>query len=133
MPLLQLLIVSSRSETQRAMLHIMEGLPVNPYTSPTTEQAWEVLMSHSIDVIFCDDQLPDGHYADFLRAVRSEHRMTQFIVLLSSDNWGDFLEAMRLGVTDVLRGVWRPRDVELILSRAERDIEKEALHLSASA
>ena len=116
-PLLQLLIVSSRSETERAMLHVLEGLPVNAYTSPTTERAWEVLMSHSIDVIFCDDRLSDGHYADFLRAVRSEYRMTQFIVLLSTDDWGEFLEAMRLGVTDVLRGAWQPTDVELILRR----------------
>jgi len=89
------------------MLHIIEGLPVNAYTCPTIERAWEVLMIHSIDVIFCDDR----RYIDLLRAMCSEHRMTQLTVLLSSDDWGDFLEAMRLGVTDVLRGAWQPTDL----------------------
>jgi hypothetical protein len=53
-PPLQLLIVSSRIEAKKALLHIVEGLPVNAFTSPTIERGWEVLMNHPIDVIFCD-------------------------------------------------------------------------------
>ena len=132
-PPLQLLIVSSRIETKRALLQIVEGLPVNAYTSRTIEQAWEVLMSHPIDVVFCDDRLPDGHYPDFLRAVRSEHRMTQFIVLLNSDNWPDYLEAVRLGATDTLKASCQPTDVELVLIRAGREVGQRELHLATSA
>lgn len=133
-PQLQLLIVSSRIQTKRALLQIVEGLPVNAYTSPTIERAWEVMLKHSIDVVFCDDRLPDGHYPDFLRAVRSEHRMTRFIVLLNSDDWEDFLEAMRLGATDILRGSWEPTDVELVLIRAGCEVvQRELFHLPAPA
>lgn len=133
-PPLQLLIVSSRIQTKRALLHTVEGLPVNAYTSPTIERAWEVMLKHSIDVVFCDDRLPDGRYPDFLRAVRSEHRMTRFIVLLSSDDWEEFLEAMRLGVADILRTSWQPTDIELVLIRAGREVgQREVLHLSAPA
>jgi two-component system NtrC family response regulator len=133
-PPLQLLIVSSRIEAKKALLHIVEGLPVNAYTSPTIERAWEVLMDHPIDVIFCDERLPDGAYPDFLSAVRSDHKTTQFIVLLSSEEWEDYLQAMRLGVTDVLRGSFQPTDVELLLIRASRGIgQREEFHLSATA
>ena len=131
---LQLLIVSSRFESKRTLLHVVEGLPVNAFTAPTMESAWEVVMHHPIDVVFCDDRLPDGYYPDFLKSVRSENRMTRFIVLLSSDDWEDFLQAMRLGVTDVLRSSCQPTDVELVLMHAGREIgQREELHLAASA
>jgi two-component system, NtrC family, response regulator len=133
-PPLQLLIVSSRIEAKKALLHVVEGLPINAYTSPTIEQAWEVLMNHPIDVIFCDERLPDGTYPDFLSAVRSDHGTTRFIVLLSSEEWEDYLLALRLGVSDVLRGSFQPTDVELVLIRASRAVgQREELHLSASA
>ena len=133
-PPLHLLIVSSRIENKKALLNIVEGLPVDAYTSPTIERAWEVLMSQPIDVILCDDRLPDGHYPDFLNAVRSEHRMTRFVVLLTSEDWEDYLQAMRLGATDVLRCPYQPTDVELVLIRAGREVgQREELHLSATA
>jgi two-component system NtrC family response regulator len=133
-PPLQLLIVSSRIEAKKALLHVVEGLPVNAYTSPTIERAWEVLMNHPIDVIFCDERLPDGTYPDFLSAVRSDHGTTRFIVLLSSEEWEDYLLALRLGVSDVLRGSFQPTDVELVLIRASRAVgQREELHLSATA
>jgi len=133
-PPLHLLIVSSRIENKKALLNIVEGLPVDAYTSPTIERAWEVLMSQPIDVILCDDRLPDGHYPDFLNAVRSEHRMTRFVVLLTSEDWEDYLQAIRLGATDVLRCPYQPTDVELVLIRAGREVgQREELHLSATA
>ena len=133
-PPLNLLIVSSRIENKKALLNIVEGLPVDAYTSPTIERAWEVLMSQPIDVILCDDRLPDGHYPDFLNAVRSEHRMTRFVVLLTSEDWEDYLQAIRLGATDVLRCPYQPTDVELVLIRAGREVgQREELHFSATA
>ena len=133
-PPVQLLIVSSRTETQKGLLHILEGLPIDAYTSPTMEGAWEVLMSQPIDVIFCDERLPDGHYPDFLSAVRSEFRTARFIVILSSEDDGqDYLHAMRLGASDVLRVSYQPTDVELVLIRVGREAGPEQLHLPASA
>lgn len=132
---LQLLIVSSRIETKKNLLHIIEGLPINAYTSPTIERAWEVLMSKPIDVIFCDDRLPDGLYPDFLSAVRSEYKATQFIVMLSTEDYEQFLQAMRRGAADVLRDSYQPTDVELLLIRAGREavLPKEEFRLSATA
>ena len=136
-PPLRLLIVSSRLETKKALLNIIQGLPVDVYTSPSIEHAWEMLMSQPMDVIFCDERLPDGSYPDFLRAVRSEHRLARFVLLLSSeDDWKDYRQAMRLGVSDVLRRSYQPTDVELVLIRIGREIglgPREELHASASA
>ena len=136
-PTLHLLIVSSRLENKKALLNVVQGLPVDVHTSPTIEHAWEVLMGQPIDVIFCDERLPDGSYPDFLSAVRSEHPTTRFVVLLTSeDDWQDFLQAIRLGASDVLRGSYQPTDVELALMRAGREVaqgQRERLYPSASA
>ena len=136
-PPLRLLIVSSRLETKKALLNIIQGQPVDVYTSPSIEHAWEMLMGQPMDVIFCDERLPDGGYPDFLRAVRSEHRLARFVLLLSSeDDWKDYRQAMRLGVSDVLRRSYQPTDVELLLIRIGREMglgPREELHASASA
>jgi DNA-binding NtrC family response regulator len=131
---LNLLIVSSSLDNKKTLLSIIAGLPVNVYTTAKIEQAWEVLLDKSVDIILCDETLPDGTYQDFLCAVHSEHKMTRFVVLLSSDVWEAYLEAIRLGACDVIRCPYQPTDIELVLIRASRDLwQKEELRLAASA
>lgn len=115
-------------------MNTVQDLPVNVYTASTIEQAWEVLMGKCVDIIFCDENLPDGAYPDFLCAVRSEHKLTRFVVLLSSEEWEEYLQAIRLGASDVLRGSCQPTDIELVLIRAGRDIgQQEEFRMAASA
>lgn len=131
---INLLIVSSHPENKRALLNILEGLPVDVYTTGTIEQAWEALLERPVDIILCDESLPDGNYREFLCAVRSEQRMIRFVVLFSSDAWGECLEAIRLGACDVVRCPYQPTDIELVLIRASRDLRpREELPLTASA
>ena len=132
--MVNLLIVSGRLENKRTLLNIMAGLPINVYTTGTLEQARKALLERPVDVILCDESLPDGTYRDFLCAVRSEHKMTRFVVLLSSDVWEEYLEAIRLvGAYDVVRCPYQPTDIELVLIRASRDLRrKEDLRLAAA-
>src|SRR5215510_2850871 len=110
-PALNLLIVSNCLETKKALSRIIRGLPVNIYTSSSIDQAWEVLTTRFIDLILCHESLPDGAYPEFLSAVRAEYRMTRFVVLLASDEWEDYLKAIKLGVADALRRSYQPTDV----------------------
>lgn len=132
-PPLNLLIVSDSLQTKRALLRIIRGLPVNTYTSSSIEQAWELLTSKFIDLILCDESLPDGTYPEFLSAARAEHRMTGFVVLLASDEWEDYLKAIKLGVADALRSSYQPTDVELILIRAGREWQQGELRMATGA
>ena len=133
-PPLNLLIVSGCLETKRALMRIIRGLPVNTYTSSTIIQAWEVLHSRFVDLILCDETLPDGAYPEFLSAVSAEHRITRFVVLLASDEWEDYMQALKFGVGDALRASYQPTDLELILIRASRESsQQEELRISANA
>jgi len=98
------LIVSSRTETLGALMHIFEGLPIDTSVAKTLQEARAVLSGSSIDVVFCDESLPDGSYRVLLEPLTStEQRTTRFVVTLGTGEWHEYLEAMRLGATDVLR------------------------------
>jgi len=130
-PPFNVLIVSNRFEVKRTLLRTIRGLPVNTYTSSSIEQAWEVLNKRFIDLVLCDESLPDGMYPELFAAVHAEQRAMRFVVVLASDEWEDYLQAMKVGVADALRRSYQPTDLELILIRASRESQQEELHMAA--
>jgi|SRR4030095_6809466 DNA-binding NtrC family response regulator len=115
------LMVSARPKNKRALLQILQGLPINVFTASTVQQAYEVLSSHSIRLIFSEENFPDGSYRDLLAAVHSGQTKTPLVLLLSTGEWDECLEAMGLGATEVLRCPLQATDVELTLIRVARD------------
>lgn len=130
-PPLELLIVSSDLEKRRNLLDIVQGLPIDVFTASTIQHAWEFLIAKSVDLIFCDECLIDGTYPEFLTAVRSEHKASRFVVLLGSDEWENYLQAIGLGAFEAIRWDYLPTDIELVLIRATRELPAETLRASA--
>jgi len=117
------LVVSARLENRRALLRILKGLPINAFTVSTVQQAHEALSSHSIRLIFCEENFTDGSYRDLLAAVHSSPAKTLLVLMLCTGDWEEYLEALRLGAIEVLRCPLQSTDVELTLIRAARDLE----------
>jgi len=115
-----ILVVSAYVENRRALRRILEGLPVNAFTASTVQQALEVLSSHAIRLIFCEENFADGSYRDLLAVAHTAQTKTPLVLMLSTGEWDEYLEAMTLGATEVLRCPLQPTDVELILIRAAR-------------
>jgi DNA-binding NtrC family response regulator len=115
------LIVSSRTENRDALLNIFEGLPIDTSFAKTLQEARLVLLRNSIDVVFSDESLPDSSYHELLAPLIAEQRATRFVVTLGTGEWDEYLEAMRLGATDVLRCPLQSIEVELVLIRAGRE------------
>jgi DNA-binding NtrC family response regulator len=120
-----ILVVSARLENKRALLRILQGLPVSAFTASTLQQAHEVLSAHSIRVIFCEENFADGSYRDLLAAVHTPQIRTPLVLMLSTGEWEEYLEAMSLGATDALRCPLQPTDVELTLIRVAREHERQ--------
>jgi DNA-binding NtrC family response regulator len=116
-----ILVVSARLENKRALLRILQDLPVSAFTASTVQQAHEVLSAHSIRVIFCEESFADGSYRDLLPAVRTPQTRTPLVLMLSTGEWEEYLEAMSLGATEALRCPLQPTDVELTLIRVARE------------
>jgi DNA-binding NtrC family response regulator len=118
-----ILVVSGRLENKRALLRILQPLPVSAFTASTVQQAHEVLSTHSIRVIFCEENFADGSYRDLLAAVHTPPIRTPLVLMLSTGEWEEYLEAMSLGATEALRCPLQPTDVELTLIRVAREHE----------
>lgn len=132
-PQVALLIVSSSLENKKALRRILEDLPVNVFTVSTLEQAREVFFHRRIAVIFCEENVSDGPYSKLLAFVRAQHESTQFIVMLRTGEWKEYLEAMHSGAFGVLYCPLQPTDVELALIHAMREnpIVREGQDFSA--
>jgi len=118
-----ILVVSARLENKRALLRILQGLPVSAFTASTVQQAHEVLSTHCIRVIFCEENFADGSYRDLLAALPTPQTRTPLVLMLSTGEWEEYLEAMSLGATEALRCPLQPTDVELTLIRVAREHE----------
>src|SRR5215469_381476 len=99
----EVLIVSCRPENRKTLVRMLDELSINSYVAPTVRHAREVLASQSLSLVFCEERLPDGSYSDLLKSVRAAWRETRFVVILCTGEWGEYLEAMRLGAQEVLR------------------------------
>jgi len=128
----EILIVSTRIDNRRTLLHTLEGLPVNIFSASTVRQALEFLSSHPQAVVFCEERLPDGSYRELLAEARTARRLNRFIVVRSAREWEECLEALKLGAAEVLRCPLRAPDIEIALFHAMREA-REILALHAEA
>jgi DNA-binding NtrC family response regulator len=126
-----LLIVSAQPENRKALLGILEGLPVARFVARTISEAREVLSGKSIEIVFCEETLPDGTYRQLLEPLVEQHRSTRFVLTLSTGAWEQYLEALRLGATDVLRRPLEAIEVELVLIRAVQERDEHGYDVTA--
>ncbi len=114
------LVVSSRIENKKTLLLTLEGLPVNTFSASTIFQALEFLATHPLAIVFCEERLPDGTYRELLASVPSSPHMNRFIVVQCTDEWEEYLEALRLGAAEVLRVPLHAPDIDIALFHAMR-------------
>lgn len=117
------LVVSPRLEVRKPLIQVLESLSADVISCSTKNQADEVLAEHSFDVVFCDEYLPDGNYADLIHADHSEHRLPRLIVATRVGEWELYFEALRKGAFDVVRAPWHATDVEMTVIRALHEEE----------
>src|SRR5262249_10220268 len=125
-----ILVVSGRFENKRTLLHILYDLPVFVFTSSTVREAHEVLATRPIRLVFCEENLADGSYRNLLDSIHSAQPSTQLVLMLSTGEWDEYLEALKLGAWDVVRCPLQATDVELALIRAARDAAVPVLSLN---
>jgi DNA-binding NtrC family response regulator len=117
----ELLVISGRLENRKTLLRILDELPVLVFSTATVDHAREVLATHSIELIFCEESFPDGTYKDLLKIIRLTQPETHFVLMLYTGEWSEYLEAMSLGAWEVLRSPLQPTDVEFLVNRSTRE------------
>jgi len=117
------LVVSPRLEVRKPLVHVLESLSADVVTCSTLVQADEVLSNQSFEVVFCDEHLPYGSYADLIHANHYEQKIPRVIVATRVGEWEFYFEAMRKGAFDVVRSPWHATDVEMTFIRALHEEE----------
>lgn len=115
----KVLVVSGNLEHRRPINKTLEALSIDFTCCSTVAQTEQVLALQRPHVIFCEERLPDGGYADILS--RSGGISAEMVVLTRTGDWDLYMEATRRGAFDVIRSPWCSTDIELIIIRAMRE------------
>jgi DNA-binding NtrC family response regulator len=124
------LVVSPRLEVRQPLMRTLETLAMDVIACATRSEAEEVLSRQTVDLIFCDDRLPEGSYADLI-STRSGQAGPRVIVATRTGEWDLYLEALSKGAFDVVRCPWHSTDIELAVIRALRETKPLAAAAAA--
>jgi DNA-binding NtrC family response regulator len=125
------LVVSPNIEVRRALLRRLEALSTDVIVCSTRAQAQEVLSRQTVDVVFCDERLPDGSYDELIHSNHWDHRIPRVVVTTRTGEWDLYFEAVTKGAFDVIRSPWYAADVEMAVIRALR--QEGRLHSSRAS
>jgi DNA-binding NtrC family response regulator len=115
------LIVSPNIEVCRALRRTLDGLLTDLIVCSTETQAEEVLSKQTVDVVFCDEHLPDGSYDELIHAKHWDHRIPRVAVTTRTGEWDLCFEAVTKGAFDVIRSPWYAADLEMGVIRAPQE------------
>jgi DNA-binding NtrC family response regulator len=117
----RVLVVSPQLEVRQVLICTLECLSADVICCSTRTQAEEVLARREVDLVFCDEHLPDGSYGDLIHTNHWNHKIPRIVVITRHGEWDLYFEAVKKGAFDITRSPWHATDVEMILIRALRE------------
>ncbi|HEX4002532.1 MAG TPA: hypothetical protein VHX36_07775 [Candidatus Acidoferrales bacterium] len=119
----EILVASSDLEMRRSIVAILRRLGADPICASTVGQCREALGTPNVGLVFCDRQFPDGTYRDLLALANSNSRKGKTRVVLTTSFVcpGEYTEAKRSGVFDVIASPSHSVAVEWMVILAQRD------------
>jgi DNA-binding NtrC family response regulator len=122
------LVACTDMSNRSALVHMLEGMSVNVFSCSTMNQISDVLSKQKVELVFCDENLSDGSFRDLLRAKQPWMGRPRIVVIFRVGEWAEYLEALQLGVFEVISTPVHSTDVELAVIRAIRDEDQGGLH-----
>lgn len=116
-----ILIVSSNPEERLKLSRILLQHQCEPICACNIREGLELVEKQALGLIFCDSELVEGSYRDFLNGVRALKSKTRVVVTSRLADWDQYLVAMRLGAFDMIALPCRSTDIEWLLIQASRE------------
>lgn len=127
------LLVSPDMDVRRPVVRTLEALSVDVIVCSTRAQAEEVLSRQAVEIVFCDEHLPDGSYCDLIRSFGPDGEIPRVVLITRAGEWELYFEATSKGAFDVIRSPWYATDIELAVIRACREQDRPASARAAAA
>ena len=110
-PTPSVLVVFPSDEHRISLLQAIVQAGMIPLLCESSDEAREAIKDENIQVVVCEDHLPESALRAILKQARSRMRPIPFIVTSRTGEWEEFLTALRLGAFDYL--VLPPRQDEV--------------------
>ena len=112
------LVVFPSAEHRISLLQAVVQAGMVPWLCESSEEAREAMNGENIQVVVCEDLLPQKAFGAILNQARSQTRPIPVIVASRTGEWEEFLTALRLGAFDYLTLPPRPDEVRRVLGLA---------------
>ena len=122
------LVVDSETRNRDIVFASAVRLGEVPMSRTSCEEARSLLEHHQFKVVFCSDSLPDGDYAEVIRAAKP----TPVIVLSRFAEWDSCLTAWQAGAFDYIACPPYQSEVDRVLFSALNE-HSHPLRLRVSA
>jgi DNA-binding response OmpR family regulator len=100
-----------------------------PVSRSSSGEARNLLQESRFKVVFCSDSLPDGEYAEVIRAARP----SPVIILSHLAEWDSYLAALQAGAIDYIACPSHQAEVDRILTFALSEHSKPLRQRSSAA
>jgi DNA-binding NtrC family response regulator len=119
------LVVSPELEMRKALLRALEELRVDITVCSERAQAEQILNRESFDVVFCDEELPDGTYSDLVQTTQHDEKIPRVVVTTLRGDWDLYFDALGKGAFDVIRCPCYSGDVKMTILRVLHEDEAQ--------
>jgi DNA-binding NtrC family response regulator len=109
---------------RRTLVRTLEALSADVIVCSTRAQAEDVLSRQAVEIVFCDEHLPDGSYCDLIRSVGPDGEIPRVVLITRTGEWELYFEATSKGAFDVIRSPWYATDLEMAVIRACREQDR---------
>jgi DNA-binding response OmpR family regulator len=113
----EILLVEPDAELAEMMQECMQSLPGNVTVAPTAGAALREELTARHDVLVLSSDLPDAGWVDLVRELRVSNR-GPIVLLASEPTTGEVIEAMRMGIRDVILKPFDLGHVAMLIGRA---------------
>lgn len=101
------------------------GENVTVHTANTAIRGLELCSQYKMDVVLLDQQLPDKNGSEICHAILSENEQTKIIIATAYPDFGNAVEAIKLGAYNYLAKPFDIDELSLIIKRACEATELE--------
>lgn len=115
-----IVIASADVEGRRSLSNILEKQGIDPLATSSVRGCNDILATKNVGLIFCDRMLADGDCNDLLKVSRAKRLRTRIVVTSRTNDWDEYLRAMKLGAFDVIAAPCCPTDVAWMVIQAVR-------------
>ena len=113
---IQVLVASSNGERRATLTKILGECSLEPVFASNVEEVRTILVQSSVDLVFCEDNLPEGDFREVLRLAKATRPEAQVVVSSLLGEWEEYLEAMQLGAFDYVAPPYRDTEILSIVN-----------------